>query len=490
MTVKFASDPSAVGFTAPARFEADIFDCEVIGDIPSDLDGAFYRAAPDWFYPALHDDDAGLFNADGYISMFRFREGNVDYRGRYVKTDRYLANRKARRQLFGKYRNALTDDPAAHGLDRTTANTSIYHHGGMLWALKEDALPTIIDPITLETKGQWDFHGKYTSRTFTAHPKTDPHTGEMICYGYEARGEISDDVFVYFVDRNGHVTREVRFKAPLISMMHDIAITEKHIVFNTCGYVTNQQRIDAGKVHWGWDSSAPTYVAILPRDGEAKDVRWFKGPERGAIHLLNAVTVGEKVIVDAPVSNGNPFPHFHAVDGNPWDPHAARTVLRRWTFDLNSKNDGWTEDTLFPDFPGLLPRIDERFWSLRHRYGFQGYADPSRPLHAAAAGMRGRITNCYARFDFDTGEARSYFAGEACALQEVQFIPRRADSPEGEGYLIGVASNYAEMRSELVVLDAQRPDEGDIARVVLPFRLAPQVHGWWVPGHELPPADA
>src|SRR5581483_2758825 len=82
MAGRFPSDPSVAGFSAPARFEADIFDCEVIGDIPSDLDGAFYRAAPDWFYPALHGDDAGLFNADGYISMFRFHGGNVDYRGR------------------------------------------------------------------------------------------------------------------------------------------------------------------------------------------------------------------------------------------------------------------------------------------------------------------------------------------------------------------------------------------------------------------------
>lgn len=486
MAVNFSSDPTAVGFLAPSRFDADVFDCEIRGEVPEDLDGAFYRAVTDRLYPPLHKDDAGVFNADGYVSMFRFQNGSVDYKGRYIRTERHLAERRARKQLFGNYRNAYSDDPSVRGLNRTTANTALFHHAGLLWALKEDALPTIIDPNTLETKGQWDFHGKYTSKTFSAHPKTDTQTGEMICYGFEATGDLSNDVFVYFVDKTGHVRREVRFKAPLISMMHDIVITEKHVVFNTCGFVTNAERLKAGKVHWAWDSSAPTYVAILPRDGEAKDVRWFKGPERGAIHLLNGITKGNKIIVDAPVSDGNPFPHFPSADGSPWNPQKARTVMRRWTFDLSSNKEGWEEEMLFPQTPGLLPRIDERYWSLPHRYGFIGYGDPALPLHERAASMRGRVNNCYGRMDFATGQVNSYFVGDACSLQEVQFIPRKKDSPEGDGYLIGVAANYAEMRSELVIVDAEHLEDGDIARVILPFRLAPQIHGWWVGADQLP----
>lgn len=487
MAVNFSSDPSAVGFSAPARFEADVFDCEVRGQIPKDLDGAFYRAVTDWFYPPLHKDDAGPFNADGYVGMFRFQNGSVDYRGRYVRTERYKADRKARRQLFGKYRNRFTDDPSVEGVNRTVANTALFHHAGLLWVLKEDALPIVIDPNTLATRGPWDFHGKYLSKTFTAHPKLDPRTGEMICFGYEATGDLSDDVFVYFIDKTGHVRREVRFKAPLVSMMHDMAITEKHLVFNTCGFVTHPERLKAGKVHWGWDASVPTYVGILPRDGDGKDIRWFKGPERAAIHMLNAVTEGNKVVVTAPVSDGNPFPFFPSSDGSPWIPQKAQTTLRRWTFDLASGKDGWEEEKLFPQAPGPLARIDERYWSLPYRYGYLGYTDPSKPFNAAKAGdLKGRVTNCYARVDFHTGKMDSYFVGDVGSLQEVQFIPRRKGAPEGDGYLVGVAANYAEMHSELVIVDAQRLEEGDIARVTLPFRLAPQVHGWWVGADELP----
>jgi carotenoid cleavage dioxygenase len=57
---------------------------------------------------------------------------------------------------------------------------------------------------------------------------------------------------------------------------------------------------------------------------------------------------------------------------------------------------------------------------------------------------------------------------------------------EGDGYLVGVASNYAELRSELIIADAQRLGEGDIARVILPFRISQQVHGIWANASELP----
>ena len=51
---------------------------------------------------------------------------------------------------------------------------------------------------------------------------------------------------------------------------------------------------------------------------------------------------------------------------------------------------------------------------------------------------------------------------------------------------MGVASNYAEMRSELIIADAQHLEDGDVARVILPFRATSQVHGRWMNEDELP----
>lgn len=482
----FSNQPTMKGFFAPTRFESDVYDCEVLGKVPTDLNGAFVRLGGDWLYPPKHNDDSP-FNVDGYISMFRFKNGIVDYKGRWVKTPRFRADLGAHRQLFGQYRNPFTDDPSVAKLDRTVANTTPLAFAGKLFALKEDALPYEIDPRTLETIGPWNFHGKYKSLTFTAHPKIDPATGEMICYGYEATGLETNDVFLYTIDKTGHVKRELRFKAPYVSMVHDIAITPKHVLIPVFGYVTSMERLKEGKVHWGWDSKAPAYVGVIPRDGEARDIRWFHAPARATVHTLNARTEGSKVILEAPTYDSNPFPFFPSVDGSPWDPQKGRAYIRRYTFDLNSKDDSASEETLFSMSVSDLGRIDDRYTSLPYRYAYTQFNDRSRPFDENRAGnLALRVNNSYGRFDLATGKMNPYFAGDTHSLQEVCFVPRRKDSAEGDGYLIGVASNFAEMRSELVIADAQRLEEGDVARVILPFRATLQVHGRWVNEDELP----
>jgi len=472
------------GFFAPQRFEADVADCEVVGAIPSGLNGAFIRVGGEWAYPPKHRDDS-VFSQDGYISRFRFRNGKVDYKGRWITTPRFLNNAKAGRQLYGYYRNPYDGEPGYQNIDKpwlnTVMNTSLEAHAGKLFALKEDARPYRIDPRTLETVGPWDFHGKYKSQTFTAHPKIDPVSGEMLTFGYEATGLASNDVFFYVIDKSGQVTRETRLKMPYVSMIHDWAITQRHVVFPVFGYVTNLERLKARQIHWTWDRSAPTYFGVLPRNGDAKDIRFFKGPERAIVHTFNARTVGDTVVLDAPIFDTNPFPFFPFADGSKWDPLKSRALIRRITFDLNSKDDGYREEIVFPGRPVVdLGRVDERFTSLDSRYGYTSFADASRPFNEARAGnLAGRVTNSYGVFDLKDGTMTSYFAGDVHSLAEVTFVPRSKTAAEGDGWLIGTANNFAEMRTELIVADAQRPQDGDVARVILPFRSNTQVHGRW-----------
>ena len=128
------------------------------------------------------------FNADGMVAMFRFENGYADFRSRYVRTPRFMAEREARRSLFGAYRNPFTDDPSVAGLSRGLANTNVYWHAGRLLASKEDSAPIQIDPDTLDTVGEWTWEGDLASRTATAHPKIDPRTGALVFFGYAARG--------------------------------------------------------------------------------------------------------------------------------------------------------------------------------------------------------------------------------------------------------------------------------------------------------------
>ena len=144
------------------RAEIDLYDCEVEGTLPTDLDGVFYRVGPDPQYPKP-DKYAGdiMFDGEGHVSMFRIKDGHVDYRTRYARTQRWKAQHEARRSLFGMYRNPLTDDPSVKGLSRGTANTQLFVHHGKLLVFKEDSPPVYMDPLTLETiDDYYTFGGK------------------------------------------------------------------------------------------------------------------------------------------------------------------------------------------------------------------------------------------------------------------------------------------------------------------------------------------
>ena len=122
--------------------------------------------------------------------MFRIQDGRVNFRSRFVRNERYVAQEKAGRILFPMYRNPYMDDPSVKGKSRGTHNTHIIHHNGLLLALKEDSPPAAMDLNTLATVDPvYTFNGQLPrTQPFTAHPKTDSETGNMLAFGYEAKG--------------------------------------------------------------------------------------------------------------------------------------------------------------------------------------------------------------------------------------------------------------------------------------------------------------
>lgn len=182
--MKFPLTDVFSGFNKPSRLEADVEYLEVIGTIPDDINGTFFRIQPDHRFPPIYESDI-QFNGDGNVTAIRICQGAASFKQRYVHTDRYKHESQRGQALFGKYRNPYTDNEAVKGVIRTAANTNIFFWRGMLLATKEDGPPFAMDPKTLATIGRYDFEGQVLSPTFTAHPKLDPNTGEMVCYGYE-----------------------------------------------------------------------------------------------------------------------------------------------------------------------------------------------------------------------------------------------------------------------------------------------------------------
>jgi carotenoid cleavage dioxygenase len=375
VATRFPDLPIYTGFNEPSRIEADVHDLEVEGEVPRGIDGSFYRVAPDPQFPPLLGKDI-YFSADGMVARFRFKDGKVDFRSRYARTDRFALERAAGKSLFGAYRDPLSDDASVKGKIRGTANTNVLVHAGQLLALKEDSPALAMDPETLETKGYWDFAGTLDCPTFTAHPKLDPETGEMVAFGYAAKGLTTPDIDVFTIGADGRVTRKVSIVAPYYAMVHDFAVTRDYIVFPLVPIVGSFERLKAGLPHFGWDSARDVHIGILPRDGEAKDVRWVRGHNRFASHVMNGFNDGRKVHLDMPVAEGNMFPFFPDVSGAPFSPAKAASRLSRWTVDLSSNSDSF-EETRLSEAVGEFPRIDDRYAMAPYRHGYMAVQDNS-----------------------------------------------------------------------------------------------------------------
>ncbi|WP_069707030.1 carotenoid oxygenase family protein [Burkholderia seminalis] len=471
----FPSLPQFTGQNAPSRLQCDLTDLEIEGAIPPALEGTWYRCGPDPMFPPMIDNDLYV-NGDGLMSAFRFHQGRVDYRARYVQTEKFLAERDAHRALFGRYRNPFTDDPSVQGLDRGTANTTAFWHGGRLFALKEDSLPYELDPDTLETRGRYTFGGKLQSRTATAHPKLDPVTGEWIFFGYEANGLATPDVAFCVANADGELVREDWFKVPFTSFQHDFAVTRDYVVFPVCPTIADLDRMKAGGAHWEWDGSKPTYVAVLPRNGHVSDMRWFKAPSCNVFHVVNGFNEGSTVHVDLCVSKRNAFPDVADVSGAPFNPEDGAPFITRWTFDMAADGENFTSRVL-SSLPGELPRIDERHAFKPTGAVFYGALDNERSQ--LMAGPQGLGANTLARLDARNGALQTLYIDDHTTFQEPQFVP--AGDGSDDGYVLVVVDHHDTATASVLVLDAAHIDRPPVARIRLPMRLRDAFHGTWVP---------
>jgi isoeugenol monooxygenase len=476
----FPRTPTFTGFARPVRIECDAYDLEVEGTLPPELEGGFYRAGPDPQYPPLAGDDIYI-NGDGVVTFFRFQAGHVDLRMRYVRTEKFLLERQARRALFGKYRNPYTDDPSVARADRTTANTSVLWHGGRLFALKEDGLPYELDPLTLETLGRFDFDGALRSRTFTAHPRIDPVTGELLFYGYAVRGDqVSDDVMIGAADARNALTREEWFLPPYQSMIHDWGITETHLLLHVMPITTDPDRLRAGGDRWRWDPSRRTHIIVVPRHGSVEERMIFDGPPRFSFHAMNAFREGDLLHMDLCVGEEAPFPDLNGVV-----PARERTLqyLTRWTCDLRKGGGEFTERRMWGDMSVDFPDVDQRLQGRPYRHGWMVARDLTRAINPETA--KAPFFNTVAHIDHTTGDVETWYIGDDAAVQEPIFVARGHDVPEGDGWLLTVINRHPERLGEVLVFDAQRIAAGPVATVRVPLFLRPVFHSAWVPGAEL-----
>jgi carotenoid cleavage dioxygenase len=184
---------------------------------------------------------------------------------------------------------------------------------------------------------------------------------------------------------------------------------------------------------------------------------------------MNAWEEGDTIVADvmhreAPVL-------FPSADGKPIPPEKQIARLARWTFDMADGSDTFTRVYL-DDLEAEFPRIDDRRAGLANRHSW--FAAVST---RAVDGM----FNSIAHVDNTTGRRKLYELPKGDATSEPVFVPRTADAPEGDGWLLATVWRAAENRSDLVVLDATEVERGPVATVQLASRVPFGLHGNWMP---------
>ncbi|MFZ4809809.1 MAG: carotenoid oxygenase family protein [Ilumatobacteraceae bacterium] len=434
------------GNYAPVPDEIEAFDLPVVGELPLDLVGRYFRnGANPKHGPSMH-----WFAGDGMLHGIRLRDGRAEwYRNRWVRT----------KALDGAQRI----DMSTGQMDYTVglANTHVLRHAGRIFTLEEGSFPNEVSP-ELETVGPYDFDGRLAT-PFTAHPHTCPETGEMHFFGYELVQ--APFVTYHVVDASGTLVHSQPIDVPGPTMAHDFALSRNYAIFMDLPVVFDLDLAVTGTMPFLWNESYGARIGLLHRDGarRGEQPRWFDIDLCFVFHIMNAWESedGTKVHLDA----GR---HESMWRGAPdaFEP----SFLHRWTFDLVT---GSVTETQLDDANHGFPRIDDRRTGLVNRFG---YVVGSRP--GAAESMDAPST--IVKYDLTTGTKTAHDFGPTTSSGEPVFVPRDGGTSEDDGYLVTYVYDAATNGSSFVVLDAADVAADPIATVPLPRRVPNGFHGSWL----------
>ena len=458
-------NPYLAGNFAPVRSEDDFANLTVTGAWPRELCGTLYRNGPN---PQFDPRDANYhwFAGDGMIHAFAIENGKVRYRNRYCHTPKYELEKQAGHALFGTFGNPLTSDPSVIGKDSGVANTNIVWHAGRLLALEEGHQPFELDPVSLEARGYRDYAG--AAHRFTAHPKIDPDTGELVFFGYSAgEGFFTDQMMFGIADRTGKVTRLDMFKAPYSSMVHDFFVTRNYALFPILPLTGSLPRVMSGGPAFAWEPDKGSHIGVMRRDAGVETMRWFTTDPCYVFHPMNMWEDGDRIYADVMQYENAPlFPNADSSAGKP-----ANARLARWTFDL-ADNSNSVRREYIDDMAGEFPRLDERFAGRPYRHGYFA-ADTKNGTKI--------LFDSIAHIDFATGRKSVHTFAAGDVPGEPVFVARAANADEGSGWLLANVYLGAENRSDLVVFEADDVAKGPIATAQVPRRVPFGFHGNWRP---------
>ncbi len=453
------------GNFSPVAEERDAEILEVVGSIPEDLAGHFLRIGPNPVH-VFSEAAYHTFDGDGMIHAIEFGNGAPRYRNRWVKNEGFLTEQEQGDWVYKGMNSMMDPTPSRvpHGAppSKNLANTAFAYHNNTLYALHEGSPPTVISLPGLDTVGPTDFDGKL-NHPFTAHPKVDRKSGEMMTYGYSFAA--APYVTYSVIDKTGNLVHSTPITISKPVFMHDFAVSERHTLFLDFPITLDIQRAMSGGLALDFEPEHGSRIGVMPRYGNDDDVRWFEVETGVVIHTANAWDDGDCVVLQASRSKNADIAGAGTSEGNNLADNQGK--LYEWRINLAT---GDVTERALSQTPCDFTRVNDEQACYPTRYAYAGVFHPTRPF----------TFNGVMKYDNQTGVTTEYHYGERRYGGEAVFAPSTNPTVEDAGYLISFVHDEAADQSECVIIDAQDVAAGPVATIRMPFRVPYGFHAGWV----------
>ena len=460
--------PALDGNNAPVTQECFSDTMTVIGEVPKDLNGIYFRNGPNAYYQP--DWRYHAYDGDGMVHAVQFDQGKVSYRNRWVQTQGLQEEREAGHSLWKGLKEPMRQDRPDQPL-KNTANTDVKFHAGRIVAMwYRSGMPYALDPVTLETLGTADYDHAFEK--ISAHSRPDEHTGELMFFDYSLTAPYMQ-YGVIGPDRKLRTKIEIPLPGPRLP--HDMAVTENYSILHDFPLWPDAQALKAGRYKVKFHADQPTRFAVVPRHGTTDQIQWFEAKPTYMLHVVNAWEEGDEIVMV-----GTPYRVHETPDGELDARRLERTINQRqrdfmlyeWRLDLKTgkTHERVIDDVLNTEFPVINASYQGRKNQFTYNVLFPqgGREEPRFP---------GLV-----KYDITTGGYIAYSAGPQYFYNEPGFAPRDNSQSEDDGYLVMPVWNPLDKRSEIQVFDCRgaRLAEGPIARILLPQRIPHGFHATFV----------
>ncbi len=452
------------GNFSPVAEERDAEGMEVIGAIPTDLQGHFLRVGPNPVH-VFSEEAYHTFDGDGMIHSIEFNQGTARYRNRFIENEGFKLEREQGDWVY-KGMNSLMDPtpsrvPEGAPASKNLANTAFAFHNETLYALHEPSQPTVIALPGLETIGPTDFAGRL-SHPFTAHPKIDKKTGEMMAYGYSFQAPF---VSYSVINAQGELVHSTPITIPRSIFMHDFAVTEKYTLFLDFPITLDIGRAISGGPAVDFEPQYGSRIGVMPRYGTDEDVKWFDVETGVVIHTANAWDEGNQVVLQASRSQTADIAGAGTSEGNKLEENQGH--LYEWRINLET---GSISERTLSDIPCDFTRVNDDYACHKTRYVYAGIFNTERAF----------TFDGIMKHDNETGVTEAFKYGPNRHGGEAVFAPKVRSSCEDDGYLVCFVHDEATNQSECLIIDAQHLEAGPVATIIMPFRVPYGFHAGWV----------